>query len=305
MATNQLLRFANGNLPNIIDFDEWQNQPEVSKGFVSGIAKSANINRVLAQGALASWIVGQLIVEQLSKDVTLDSETIFNDFKSSIAKFVPGLLADKSIDGAKIADQAITWAKLAATIIATQAEAQAGTANNKLMTPERVLDALYQFLPSGVIVAYAGKTKPAGWLKCDGSLIPRSSYSRLFSAIGTTWGAGDGSTTFQLPNVNGRVLQGTSNEAEVGNYLEAQLPNITGRFWDLTTNTTTGRMGSADGAFQCPPKNPEQSSVMQATVTTSTSANDGIGFDASSSNSTYLGSSLQPAAAQVLIIIKT
>ena len=82
-------------------------------------------------------------------------------------------------------------------------------------------------------------------------------------------------------------------------------PNITGRFWDLTTNTTTGRMGSADGAFQCPPKNPEQSSVMQATVTTSTSANDGIGFDASSSNSTYLGSSLQPAAAQVLIIIKT
>lgn len=63
-------------------------------------------------------------------------------------------------------------------------------------------------------------------------------------------------------------------------------------------------MGSADGAFQCPPKNPEQSSVMQATVTTSTSSADGIGFDASNDNILYSGSSLQPAAAQTLMIIK-
>lgn len=295
MATNQLLRFANGNLPNIIDFDEWQNQPEVSKGFVSGIAKSANINRVLAQGALASWIVGQLIVEQLSKDVTLDSETIFNDFKSSIAKFVPGLLADKSIDGAKIADQAITWAKLAATIIATQAEAQAGTANNKLMTPERVLDALYQFLPSGVIVAYAGKTKPAGWLKCDGSLIPLSSYSRLFSAIGTTWGAGDGSTTFQLPNVNGRVLQGTSNEAEVGNYLEAQLPNISGN-WTHTYSTSVALAGGAC-EFQV-------DSTSVATTAKGTGKAQ-MGISANKQNSIYNETStVQPPACQTLMIIR-
>lgn len=300
MATNQLLRFANGNLPNIIEFDEWQNQPEVSKGFVSGIAKSSNINRVLAQGALASWIVGQLIVEQLSKDVTLDSETIFNDFKSSIAKFVPGLLADKSIDGAKIADQAITWAKLAATIIATQAEAQAGTANNKLMTPERVLDALYQFLPSGVIVAYAGKTKPAGWLKCDGSLIPRSSYSRLFSAIGTTWGAGDGSTTFQLPNVNGRVLQGTSNEAEVGNYLEAQLPNITGGFGS-GGETPIFWQSNSQGAF----RSTIASKSAQLTGQTGQERTDYINFRANYSNTIYSGETLQPAAAQALMIIRT
>ena len=295
MATNQLLRFANGNLPNIIEFDEWQNQPEVSKGFVSGIAKSSNINRVLAQGALASWIVGQLIVEQLNKDVTLDSETIFDDFKNSIAKFVPGLLADKSIDGAKIADQAITWAKLAATIIATQAEAQAGTANNKLMTPERVLDALYQFLPSGVIVAYAGKTKPAGWLKCDGSLIPRSSYSRLFSAIGTTWGAGDGSTTFQLPNVNGRVLQGTSNEAEVGNYLEAQLPNISGTLNDLMTNGSDGCSGAFSTADSW------NAGLNRTSDSTKVAY---FRFNAGDSNAIYSGLGVQPAAAQTLMIIK-
>ena len=300
MATNQLLRFANGNLPNIIEFDEWQNQPEVSKGFVSGIAKSSNINRVLAQGALASWIVGQLIVEQLSKDVTLDSETIFNDFKSSIAKFVPGLLADKSIDGAKIADQAITWAKLAATIIATQAEAQAGTANNKLMTPERVLDALYQFLPSGVIVAYAGKTKPAGWLKCDGSLIPRSSYSRLFSAIGTTWGAGDGSTTFQLPNVNGRVLQGTSNEAEVGNYLEASLPNITG----TVGVNANGVFARSTGAFSGVTRDSESQSVYEINSAVTQVQYKYASFSAQLSNAVYSGSTLKIPSAQTLMIIK-
>ena len=64
-------------------------------------------------------------------------------------------------------------------------------------------------------------------------------------------------------------------------------------------------MGSADGAFQCPPKNPEQSSVMQATVTTSTSSTDGIGFDASDSNALYAGIGLQVPSAQVLMIIRT
>lgn len=54
---------------------------------------------------------------------------------------------------------------------------------------------------------YTGST-PAGYLPCDGSAVNRSTYSALFSAIGTTYGAGDGSTTFNLPGAAGRVLMG-------------------------------------------------------------------------------------------------
>lgn len=63
-------------------------------------------------------------------------------------------------------------------------------------------------VPAGTIQAYAGSTAPSGWLACDGSAVSRTTYSDLFTAIGTTWGAGDGSTTFNVPDFRGRALIG-------------------------------------------------------------------------------------------------
>lgn len=60
----------------------------------------------------------------------------------------------------------------------------------------------------GEIKAYAGATVPNGWLECDGSAISRIDYPLLFDAIGTLWGVGDGSTTFNLPNLVGKVPVG-------------------------------------------------------------------------------------------------
>ena len=60
-------------------------------------------------------------------------------------------------------------------------------------------------VPEGVIVAFAGSTPPPGWLICDGSPVSRTAYSGLFQAIGTTWGSGDGGTTFNLPDLRGRA----------------------------------------------------------------------------------------------------
>lgn len=62
--------------------------------------------------------------------------------------------------------------------------------------------------PSGVVLDYAGASVPSGWLDCDGSAISRSTYSALYSAIGTTFGSGDGSTTFNLPDFRGRASIG-------------------------------------------------------------------------------------------------
>jgi hypothetical protein len=65
-------------------------------------------------------------------------------------------------------------------------------------------------LPTATINLYAGSTAPSGWLLCNGSAISRSVYSTLFGVISTAYGAGDGSTTFNLPDLIGRVAVGLS-----------------------------------------------------------------------------------------------
>lgn len=62
--------------------------------------------------------------------------------------------------------------------------------------------------PAGAVVFYAQSTAPTGWLKANGALISRTTYAALFSAIGTTYGAGDGATTFKLPDLRGEFLRG-------------------------------------------------------------------------------------------------
>ncbi len=62
--------------------------------------------------------------------------------------------------------------------------------------------------PTGLIMPYAGSAAPTGFLICNGSNISRTTYSALFAIVGTTYGSGDGSTTFGLPNLLGRVVVG-------------------------------------------------------------------------------------------------
>lgn len=62
--------------------------------------------------------------------------------------------------------------------------------------------------PTGAILPYSGSAAPVGWLLCDGSEVSRTTYAALFAIIGTVWGAGDGSTTFKLPDGRGRALIG-------------------------------------------------------------------------------------------------
>lgn len=83
-------------------------------------------------------------------------------------------------------------------------------------TPEKV----------GTIKAYGGETAPVGWLICDGSAISRELYAELFGVIGTTYGAGDGSTTFNIPN----------GVVPVGSVAPAKGNNIAMGFTDSSNN---------------------------------------------------------------------
>ena len=62
--------------------------------------------------------------------------------------------------------------------------------------------------PTGAVIAFAMPSSPTGWLQCDGSAVSRTTYAALFAAIGTTYGTGDGSTTFNLPDLRGEFVRG-------------------------------------------------------------------------------------------------
>ena len=62
--------------------------------------------------------------------------------------------------------------------------------------------------PTGTIIWYAGGTAPSGYLECDGSAVSRTTYATLFAVIGETFGGGDGSTTFNLPDLRGEFVRG-------------------------------------------------------------------------------------------------
>lgn len=79
-----------------------------------------------------------------------------------------------------------------------------------------------QTVPSGVITAFGGSSAPSGYLLCDGTAVSRTTYSALFSAISTTYGVGDNSTTFNVPNLKGKVAVGRdSSQSEFSDLNES------------------------------------------------------------------------------------
>lgn len=71
-------------------------------------------------------------------------------------------------------------------------------------------------VPIGTIIDYAGAGTPDGYLSCDGQAVSRATYAKLFDAIGTAWGAGDGSTTFNVPKLQGRATIGAGTADATG-----------------------------------------------------------------------------------------
>ena len=149
--------------------------------------------------------------------------------------------------------------------------------------------------PAGTIIAFSGnRALPEGYLLCDGSAVSRTDYAALFAVIGETYGAGDGSTTFNIPNLqNGRMLQGVISSASVGQYVSPGLPNIWGAITDGVAPGPT-----ASGAFSITGPGP-------STLNGSPYRFQNFDFDASRCSSLYGASTtVQPRALNVRFLIK-
>ena len=93
-------------------------------------------------------------------------------------------------------------------------------------------------IPTGTIVPWSTASVPTGFLECNGALVSRSTYSALFAIIGTTYGAGDGSSTFKLPDLQDNVAVGKSNNKSLGSTGGANTVQSTGNVAGSTANAT-------------------------------------------------------------------
>ena len=178
---------------------------------------------------------------------------------ATVTEFRPGTdddavitasLADSAVTTAKIADDAITNAKIADDAVNADSVADNsigaaainisgnGTSGQAVVSDgDGSFSYTSNIVPSGALMPYAGTSAPTGFLLCDGSAVSRSTYATLFSAISTTYGAGDGSSTFNLPDLRGRVVAG---QDDMGGSSANRLTDQTGGLNGDTLGDTGG-----------------------------------------------------------------
>ena len=226
---------------------------------------------------------------------------------------------EKSIDGSKIKTATIdndrikqgviAFDRLAAAAIANEQQAIAGTAKNLLMTPYLVAKAIAALIPpampTGMIFPWPGDTPPEGAIVADGRELNRTTYKGLFDIYGTKYGAGDGSTTFNVPDLDGRFIELTTDAGNVGQFVEPGLPNISGSSELDTTVDGNSLIFYATGAFsQSVTQDSGNFASYQSVLTVKRHGN--FDFDASLSSSLYgVSSVVQPASLRFLACIKS
>lgn len=167
--------------------------------------------------------------------------------------------------------------------------------------------------PTGSLTMWAGAvaSPPSGWLACNGANVSRSTYAALFAVVGTTWGAGDGSTTFTLPNLLNRFPVGAGDTyalAATGGSANATLVSHTHTATSVVTDsghthTQAGSIGGGNGSYQ-----PAGAGPLNETNYTRTTVSSTTGITVATTNSTEGSSATNanlPPYVAVGYIIKT
>ncbi len=175
-----------GNLPNAKSDDE-----NTDSSLILATTKAVKAATAILWTAIANIVSGATTVGKAAK---LDTPRTFN--------LTGDITGNTSFDGS---------ADVTFEVSALQAQ--------KLKIPRLINgvpfdgtgDIVIDGSPPGSVVAFAVNTPPAGWLKANGAAVSRTTYARLFAAIGATFGPGDGSTTFNLPDLRGEFIRGWSD----------------------------------------------------------------------------------------------
>lgn len=150
-----------------------------------------------------------------------------NGVLGSVAPTVPGAYA---------------WYQLMQEIVGVIEAAGLTPSATDVTQLQQALETRYQ-VPTGSVVATASSTPSTGWLLCDGSAVSRDDYPALFATIGTNFGAGDGSTTFNLPDLRGEFIRG----ADAGRGVDAGRTLGSSQAGQVQTHKHAYSMGEAYG----------------------------------------------------------
>ena len=106
-------------------------------------------------------------------------------------------------------------------------------------------------IPTATIVPWSSSSVPSGFLECNGATVSRSTYSALFAIIGTTYGAGDGASTFEIPDLQDNVAMGKSGTKALASTGGANTVQSTGNVGGTTANATlsTAQLASHSHTF--------------------------------------------------------
>lgn len=250
MATtiNEFLPFADQSNANLIPYAEWVDAAKRLTGFVSGIAKSSEMNRVFAQGAQAGYAIAKFIERTLNEDVYV-------------------------ANGERLADQFY----------------------------RAIVQMSYRATPIGCILTFPVHVELDGYVATNnGGNLSQTTYDQLYAVYGTKFNTSSTlANQFGIPDMAHRVFEAAATLEEIGCYVAAGLPNMSGGF----SLRNTCDYGGAHGCVTQTPSAPKDSPAM-----VNTSLNELIqliGLDASRNSSLYGASNtVQPAGLYGLYLVR-
>ena len=232
---------AGNNAPNnAVEGDLWYNTLNgvlyiftsnnwvATQNTVAGVASLTGTTPIAISGTSTDPVVGvgtantsTLGVTRLASQSEVDAGTL------TTAVITPGTLASGITNYLPVASVTVSGV----VELATSAEIVTGTDTDKAMTPKAYADSISSLgigNPPGTIITFAGSSVPTGYLDCNGAQVDRVTYADLFTAVGEIYGVGDGTTTFNLPDLRGEFVRGWDNSRGIDS----------GRSFGSTQNST-------------------------------------------------------------------
>lgn len=168
----------------------------------------------------ANYVAGTVIDPSV---VNADINQLYSELQGNVGT---ANLLDNSITTAKIVNNNVTISKIG------------GNGNtNMFLRGDASWAAPASVVPTGTISIFAGSSAPTSWLICNGAAVSRTTYSGLFGVVSTTYGSGDGSTTFNIPDCTGRVVAGK----------EASATRLTATYFGAVSGQTGATLGAVGG----------------------------------------------------------
>jgi microcystin-dependent protein len=236
-ATSSALAFSHGRLAtvSITDYPAWQ----IVKRQLTGQDALEGANPLRYDGLATTSFSHEddLVSRKYVDDIAFGSVPAASETASGFVELATQVEAASSTSlggtGARLV--------LPASIATSTVNSTSTSARRVVMTgPDGYVDIgftnpIYR-IPAGTVNAYASSTPPSGWLNADGSTVSRTTYAALYAAIGTTYGSGDGSTTFNLPDLRGRHPVSASSTQTTASGLNRSTYGATGT---TTTHSLT------------------------------------------------------------------